>query len=183
MSRGIHADTLAALESSSFEFTTLIQIDFPTVQRYTTWDRDVTALSSTFQSSRDLMSIDDVSETGEVRVNEFEIEMSGVSQTFVAVLVNSNYINTRVRMWKAVMQNDAVVGDPISVFDGFISGMKMSEDNEDSTVVIKIASHWKDFEKLSGRRTNPTSQNKHYPNDLGMEFSQDLKRDVPWGRK
>lgn len=183
MTRGLNQDTINALATNEFDFATLIQLDFPTVLRLTDWGRDVSAFSNTFVSSPDLLSIDGVEESGDVRVNEFEITMSGVNQAYISIFLNNEFVNVRMRIWKAVLQNDAIVGDPISIFDGKISGMGLDEGTDTSEVTIKASSHWKDFEKMSGRKTNPTSQQRFFPNDVGFEFAQDLKRDISWGRK
>ena len=46
MTRTVDAATITALQSDSFNFATLIKIDFSTVLRITDWDRDITALSA-----------------------------------------------------------------------------------------------------------------------------------------
>ena len=183
MGRGIDAATITALAGDSFEMATLIQFDFDSVVRITDWNSNVTALSTQWTSSPELISIDSIRETGDVRVNEIDLEFSGVSQSYISIMLNTNYINTEVKIWKAIMENGVVVGQPIEMFKGFISSMEFSEEDESSTVLISLASHWKDFEKTSGRKTNPTSQHRFFPNDRGLEFTKDLTRDIPWGRK
>jgi hypothetical protein len=183
MSRGIDPATIAALATNDFEFATLIQMDFSSVVRITDWDHDITALSTTWTSSGELMSIDNVEESAEIRVNEFDLTFSGVSQSYISIMLNAEYINTSVKIWKAVLQDGAVVGQPIEIFLGYITSMSFSESDTDSTVKMSLASHWKDFEKTSGRKTNPASQQRFFPNDKGMEFTKDLSRDIPWGRK
>lgn len=183
MSRGLHQDTIAALATNEFDLATLVQFDFSTVLRLTNWGRDVVALSNTFVSSADLLSVDGIEETGEVRVNEFSLEMSGVGQEYISIFLNNEFVNVRMRLWQAILNDDQVIGDPISLFDGRISGMSIDENETSSTVSIQAASHWKDFERRAGRKTNPTSQNSFFSADLGMEFAQDLKRDIAWGRR
>ena len=43
-------------------------------------------------------------------------------------------------------------------------------------------SHWADFEKKSGRKTNNTSQQRFFSADKGMEFSSENVLDIKWGR-
>ena len=183
MSRGIDAATITALASGSFQMATLIQMDFSSTIRITDWDRDVTALSTQWASSEDLLSIDAVEETGELRVNEIDLQFSGVSQSYISIMLNTDYVNTPVRIWKAIMQNSAVVGQPIEMFQGYITTMELAETETDSVVTMSVASHWKDFEKTSGRRTNPANQQRFFPNDKGLDFTKDLSRNIPWGRK
>lgn len=183
MSRSIDSQTIAALANDSFEMATLIQFDFDSVVRITDWNRDVTALSSQWVSSAELVGVDTIRETGEIRINEVDIEFSGVSQYWISIMLNTDYINTKTRIWKAIMVDGVVVGQPIEMFQGFITSMEFAEQDEESTVVLSVASHWKDFDKTSGRKTNPASQQRFFPNDEGMEFTKDTARNIPWGRK
>ena len=58
------------------------------------------------------------------------------------------------------------------------------EDSEDSSdVTVSAASHWKDFEKENGRRTNDNSQKIYFPSDEGFEFAAKTIKDLKWGRK
>lgn len=183
MTRGIDAATIAALDNDSFELAALLQIDFPTVQRLTTWNRDVSALSTTFVTSPHVLSIESPHETTEIRVNEIQLEFSGVDQTYISIMLNNDYLNVRLRIWYAVMPADVVVGQPIVAFDGQITDMRLEDGEGESIVSIGAANHWKDFERTNGRKTNSSSQQEHFSADEGMEFSQDLRRDVAWGRK
>lgn len=183
MARGLDAATITALESGSFDFATLILIDFPTPIRITDWARDVSDGSNTFLSSASLQGLGDVTETSELRVNEFSLVLSGADQTYISTFLRQQYLNVNVKIWRAVMSGDTLVGDKITVFDGIITGCEISEDLPDSTVDIKIASHWKDFERVAGRKTTHTSQKRFYPLDDGFSMTANENREIVWGRK
>jgi hypothetical protein len=78
---------------------------------------------------------------------------------------------------------DAVVGDPILIFDGILTGYSIEDTEEESKVTVQMASHWKDFEKENGRRTNHNSQQLYFAGDEGFEFAPKSIKDLKWGRK
>ena len=51
-----------------------------------------------------------------------------------------------------------------------------------SNVSLSVASHWSDFKKKSGRRTNHNGQQLHFAGDKGFEFAANTVKDIKWGR-
>jgi len=49
-------------------------------------------------------------------------------------------------------------------------------------VTLRIVSHWADFEKMNGRKTNNISQQRFFSTDVGMDFSSETVLDIKWGR-
>ncbi len=63
-----------------------------------------------------------------------------------------------------------------------IENFNVEEDDNSSTVSISVASHWADFEKQKGRKTNTGSQKLHFPNDVGFDYASQAIQDIKWGR-
>ena len=184
MTRLINSATLAALESDSFNIATLVQIDFSSTIRITDWARSVTALSNTWNSSANFIGVGDVTESQELRVNDLTLTLSGVDQTYVAIFLANNYIDVPINVYRVILDNaDAVVGAPILIFDGILTGYAIEDTEEESKVTVQMASHWKDFEKENGRRTNHNSQQLYFAGDEGFEFAPKSIKDLKWGRK
>ena len=184
MTRLINSATLAALESDSFNIATLVQIDFSSAIRITDWARSVTALSNTWNSSANFIGVGDVTESQELRVNDLTLTLSGVDQTYVAIFLSNNYIDVPINVYRVILDNaDAVVGAPILIFDGILTGYAIEDTEEESKVTVQMASHWKDFEKENGRRTNHNSQQLYFAGDEGFEFAPKSIKDLKWGRK
>lgn len=183
MSREIDSATITALNSDNLNLANLVQMDFSTPIKLTDWARDVVALSTTFDSSADLLEIDQFTESSEVQVNASTITLSGVSQTFVSLFLTNDYIDVRTRIWKAVLDNsDAVIGSPILVFDGRITGYSIVDSDTTSTVDVEVASHWKDFDLHNGRKTNNNTQQLYFPGDKGFEFASETNKEIKWGK-
>jgi hypothetical protein len=184
MTRLIDSATIAELAKDDFNLATLIRFDFSSVLYLTDWDRDISALSATWNSSPHFLGVGDVKETSDLRVNTVDITLSGVEQSYVSLFLSQNYIDVPARIYRAVLDdNDVVIGSPILVFNGVITSYDIQDSKSDSTVTVQIASHWKDFEKENGRKTNDNSQKIHFPNDEGFEFAAKTIKDLKWGRK
>jgi len=68
------------------------------------------------------------------------------------------------------------------LFKGRIESFSINETLNNSRVNVSIASHWSDFSKVEGRKTNTGSQQLHFPDDLGFEFASQTVQDIKWGR-
>ena len=170
MTRLIDSATIAELAKDDFNLATLIRFDFSSVLYLTDWDRDISALSATWNSSPHFLGVGDVKETSDLRVNTVDITLSGVEQSYVSLFLSQNYIDVPSRIYRAVLDdNDVVIGSPILVFNGVITNYDIQDSKSESTVTVQIASHWKDFEKENGRKTNDNSQKIYFPNDEGFE--------------
>jgi len=189
MPRGINSATITALEGDSFNLVTLIEFQFSTPVYITDTGRDVVTLGNTYTSSSHFVGVDAPQETQELRVNTVNITLSGVDPSFNAIFLAeqsnvSTYLDVVVKIHRAVLNNTgSVVGAPFMIFQGLITGYSLNDSRDDSTLTVECASHWKDFEKEHGRRTNNNSQKVHFPNDKGFEFAAKSVKDMRWGKK
>lgn len=180
MSRGLSSDTIAALSADNINLCTLVEFQFPLVIRLTDYDRSVTALGQTFASGDHLIDIGNVIESSELRVNATSVALSSVDQTYVSLFLGNAYINTKARIWKAALnQSDAIQGEAILIFEGLITGYEINESDTASRLNVGIASHWKNFEKRSGRKTNHNIQQLYFPGDNGFLYASSGGR-APW---
>ena len=130
-----------------------------------------------------MLSFGSSSESSDLAVNGIDITLSGVEQTYVAIFLTNNYIDVPVKLYRAVLNSaDVVIGDPILVFDGLITSFAIEDTEDSSEISITTASHWADFEKLNGRKTNHNSQVLHFPNDEGFEFAAKTIKDLRRGK-
>lgn len=183
MSRAISADTIAELAKDSFNLATLFRLDFSTPIIITDWPRNLTVGGIEYVSSPHFQEAGSPTESAQLRVNSLNIVFSGVEQSYVSIFLGQSYMGVRARMWKATLDDsDGVIGEPIMVFNGRIVNFGISDTDTDSQVEVELASHWKDFEKVNGRKTNHNSQQAHFPGDMGFEFAAKTVKDIKWGR-
>ena len=76
--------------------------------------------------------------------------------------------------------SDALIGT-FNYDIGFIESFSI--DTDKARLILSCTSHFADFSRVSGRKTNEGSQQLHFANDKGMEFSALTVQDLLWGRK
>jgi len=185
VSRSINIDTKAAMAGDSFRFATLIRIDFDSIVYITDYGNDLTIEGlGTFVNSSHFIELTDVKETGALKVNTLNFQLSGVEQSYISIFLQQDYMDRRFRVWRVILDaDDEVIGDPFLFFDGRIVGFDIEDTERDSLVNLEIASHWRDFEKIVNRKTNHNSQQVYFAGDMGFEFASKTIKDLRWGRK
>lgn len=178
MPRTVSQDLINALAGDSFQIAHLIFLDVGDGIYITDNAYDI----SGYTASGHLMEVGSPTETRDLRVNTLNIGLSGVDQAYISIFLQSDWINRRARVQKAVIEGSSIVGSPLTVFDGQITNFQISESDNGSDVTVAIASHWADFNKKAGRLTNNVTQQYFFPNDLGFEYSANTVQDIKWGR-
>lgn len=192
MARTINATTLAEIDNDAVSMCHLVEFNFPTVLYKTDWSHDIIDGSTTYDGDGLLLRIDSVSESSEVRVGTLNIELSGampVSGTNGSYMwehltnASNKFLNTKVTIYRAFLDaNESIVGAKIMIYEGYIDGFDMSESKNESIITLSVASHWSDFERKSGRYTNPNSQALFNSSDKGFDFAAVTVKDLKWGR-
>ena len=183
MARTIHADTITALQSDSIKMANLVVLGFTTTVRVTDYFHDIEYNSNTYSASSHLLEIGSPRETRDLNVNTLNIRLSGVEQSYISIVLNQDWINKSVTIYRAVIDTDGtIIGDPINIFQGLITQFEISEDANSVDVDLQAASHWADFEKTAGRLTNDNRQKQFFPTDDGMNFAAQTVKDIKWGK-
>jgi hypothetical protein len=170
----------------------LLEFHFGTTLYFTTANIDLSYDSATAPDSGAnsyiaqglFLNYKDIVENSDLRVGTLDLSFTAVDPTMVAVLINNDFIDKRVVLYRAVLNDDYsfTSNDVFTIFDGRVSGWKLTEGTNSANVVLSVASFFADFNRTNGRRTNPASQNLHFSSDKGMDFSPQIVKDIKWGR-
>jgi len=165
----------------------LITIGFGTPVNITDCSFDLTSSVSgssvTYSASDFIMGVSNHTEETDITKSSVNINLSGANQTFISVVLNENVINDSVTIFRGLLADDnTLIADPFLLYKGNIESFEIQEGEKDSTVGLSIVSHWADFEKKNGRKTNNTSQQRFFSTDVGMDFSSQTVQDIKWGR-
>ena len=129
------------------------------------------------------MCISIFSEEVDITKITLNLGLSGAYQTFISTALNENVVNDSVTIHRGFLNDsNALIADPFLLYKGTIDPFEVSEKGADSNIIFKIVSHWADFDKLSGRKTNNTSQQRFFSTDVGMNFSSQTVQDIKWGK-
>ena len=143
----------------------------------------ISGSSVTYLASDHLLGISDFSEQTDVSKSSISLTLSGADQTFISTVLNENVINDEVSIYRGLLASDnTLVPDPFLLYKGNIENFEIQETETSSAVALSIVSHWADFNKKNGRKTNNTSQQRFFSTDVGMDFASQTVLDIKWGR-
>lgn len=143
----------------------------------------VSGSSVTYNASDFILGMSNFTEETDITKTSLTISLSGADQTFISTVLNENVVNDAVSIYRGFLDSsNSLIADPFLLYDGQIDSFSISESQNSSTVVLAVVSHWADFEKTSGRKTNNNSQQRFFSADVGMDFSSETVQDIKWGR-
>ena len=184
MTRTLTTAVKNELATDSLQPINLVFINVDSGSRFTDHYKDVTYDSNTYTASSLFTKLTSVKESSKIEVSNITLSFTGADQTIISLFLNNNYMEKEAEVYKALIDsNEQVIADPFLLFKGRIESFSIDESINQSNANIVVASHWSDFKKIEGRKTNTNSQQLHFANDLGFEFASQTVQDIKWGRK
>jgi hypothetical protein len=166
----------------------LIEIGFSTPVYLTDCGFNLTSSisgsSRTYTASAFLVGASSFEEQVDITKTTLSLSLSGADQTFISTVLNENIVNDTVVIYRGLLDSsNSIIADPILLYSGNIDTFEINEEPNKSNVKLIIVSHWADFDKKSGRKTNNASQQKFFSTDVGFDFASQTILDIKWGRK
>lgn len=130
-----------------------------------------------------LIGFRDLTEDSDLKLAQVQITLSGVDQSWTAIILGKEYINRTVRIYHGFLDDRyEMIQDPIIVFEGSMDAPTIEEDPETGKVAVSVVatSIFATWEQVRGRRTNNTEQQLFFPDDKGFEFTTQLEKEVTW---
>lgn len=180
MARGLSSDLLTELANQNIKPILLLEMLFATPQRLTNHYKNISFNSNTYSASGHLLSITNKAENAELDVSNFSVNLSAVDSAFTSILLNNVVSNDIVTIDIGLLNGSDALIDTYNYDKGFIESFRI--DTDKATISIICTSHFSDFSRVSGRKTNDGSQQRFFPNDKGMEFAGLTVQDILWGR-
>ena len=165
----------------------LITFNFTTPVNFTDCSFSLTSSISgssvTYLASDFVLGISNHTEETDITKSSITISLSGADQTFISTVLNENVTNDTVDIYRGFLNDiNTLIADPFLLYKGNIESFGIQESEKESVVGLSIVSHWADFEKKNGRKTNNTSQKRFFSTDVGMDFASQTVQDIKWGR-
>jgi hypothetical protein len=193
MPRNLDSTIQDALAQTKILTADLIEIHFDAAVYFTNANIDIRYDSPTapdtgtnvYLAQGQFLEFGNVKESGSITVNTLDISFTAVDLTTVGLVLNNNYIDKRVVLYRCIFDTTGKFNSTkvFQFFDGRITAWKIAEAQETATITIQCASQFADFEKTAGRTTSVASQQLFFNNDKGMEFSNQIVKDIKWGRE
>lgn len=132
-----------------------------------------------------LLGVSDYKETADVKVNDITLILSSVDQTISAIILQNNQIGREVFVDRVIYNptdpNSIMYVEEVAV--GEVTSFSNGSTSDGSVMSITVSSLFADWQRKAGRTTTNSSQQLQYPDDLGMEYSNNVKDDLKWGGK
>ena len=192
MPRNLDSGLVSTLAEKKLYIVDLVELHLDTAVYFTNGHIDLDydsptapdAGANTYLAQGQYLGFGDVQETQDVRVGSLALTFTGVDFTTLGYVLNNEYIDRRVVLYRAVLNPDYTfnAGNVFQYFDGNITEFTIAESKEQASLTLKVASQFADYERTNGRRTNNTSQQREFPTDVGLEFAPQIQVDIKWGR-
>ena len=181
MARSLSSNLQTQISADQTKIAFLVKLGFPTVIRVTDWFTNVSYDSENYTPGGSFVSVDQITETGELQVDEVQVVLSNVSNEARNQLITGDYIDKQVDIHLAFFDaNDAFV-DAINYFTGYVKAVTIEEKIDASTINVMVANHWSNWNLIKGRHFTDESQQQVHSGDKGLEYSNQSKKDVRWG--
>ena len=174
-----------AQKQKSVEYYELIHLDVGDGYTITNAPWDVVYNSKTYTSFGMLIGFDTIEENTDLDITSLNITVSGIApndagNSALVDFIGENYANSTVTIDRVYYGNHQQQG-VVNVYKGYITGADLLQSaNEVSNVSVSTASHWHDFQRIAGRRTNNNSQQNIYSADNGFQYSVDVQKEITW---
>ena len=192
MPRNLSVSLQQSLAANKIIVSDLIEIHLATAVYFTNGPINIVydsptapdAGNNTYLAQGQFLGFGNISETRDIRVGQLDIAFTAVDYTTLGYVLNNDYIDRRVVLYRAVLDSTYTVDSNkvFQYFDGRINDFNITESVKDCTLSISVSSQFADYEKTNGRRTNNASQQKYFSTDVGMEFAPQIQTDIKWGR-
>lgn len=196
--------TLAEIvERKTIEYYDCVAIDIDANHTYlmtqAPFDLDLTHNTvypayATFKAAGGLLGISEITENAVFSIDKINITVAGIvplnpgDDPIMVEAQTLEYIDKPVTIYRAFLRNDdtkpfgSLIEYQITAFKGYIDAMAVTQNSSGDTtqVNIDISSHWTDFNRVTTRYTNNTSQKEYFPSDAGFEYSVEIQKEITW---
>jgi len=183
MPRSLNGSLITELATNKLNPVELVYIGVSSGSYYIDHYKSITFGGNTYLSSSLFLGSSESAESSEVSVSNLVVKFGGADQTIISLFLNNDYMDKRAWVYRGFLDDSqTLIADPFLLFDGRIENLSIEEDETNSVVSVSIASHWADFDKTKGRKTNTNSQALHFPTDLGFDYAAQTAKEIKWGK-
>ena len=183
----------SAQSAKAVEYYELVTVNVGDNYYITNAPFDITYNSQTYKSFGLLLDFDAIEENTDMDIANLSINISGIApnrlgNSALTDFVGENYANGTVQIDRQYYENSVLQGT-VNVYKGYVTGADLVQSaNNVSNVSVNTASHWHDFNRRNGHRTNSNSQKKRITKagtaygtgDEGFAFSVEVQKEITW---
>lgn len=207
MSRDVTQTTLDLLDDSVIYPFFAVELLFDGDQTLRLWTGVGTLVYQgvSWVGTGSLLQIDTIEETSEIAAKGATVTLSGVPSEVLSLALSEPYQGRQAKIYFGtfqpygqLQQEDAAYillqdggkilledrkTDLTEIFAGYMDQMNIEENTEASTIQLTIENKLIDLERPRTARFTSAYQKSIYPNDLGLDFVEDLQtKELYWGK-
>ena len=181
MPRSLSTALQTQVSSTATKTAFLVELNLSSTIRLTDWYTNVTYDSNSYEAGGSFLSVDSITETGQLQVDEINLGFSNVTDQVRSLVQDGAFTDKTVDIYLAYFNSDETIVGAINFFTGQIRNVSINETINSSTLNMTVASHWANWNLTKGRHFSDESQKAFSSGDRGMEFATQVKSDVRWG--
>lgn len=181
MPRSLSSALQTQVSSTATKTAFLVELNLSSTIRLTDWYTNVTYDSNSYEAGGSFLSVDSITETGQLQVDEINLGFSNVTDQVRSLVQNGAFTDKTVDIYLAYFNDDETIVGAINYFTGQIRNIGINENLNESTLQMTVASHWANWNLTKGRHFSDESQQSFSTGDKGFEFATQVKADVRWG--
>ena len=181
MPRSLSTALQTQVSSTATKTAFLVELNLSSIIRLTDWYTNVTYDSNSYEAGGSFLSVDSITETGQLQVDEINLGFSNVTDLVMSLVQDGEFTDKTVDIYLASFNSDETIVGAINYFTGQIRNIGINENLNESTLQMTVASHWANWNLTKGRHFSDESQQSFSSGDKGMEFATQVKADVRWG--
>lgn len=139
--------------------------------------------SKSYIGAGNFLQISTIQETTSVQANGLKVGLSGVSSTLITAARDADYQGRVLTVKLGLMDSsNAVISDPVVVFEGFMDVMTISDKGETCEIAISVEHRLIEFDRQRVRRLTDADQQIDHAGDKGFEFIAEIQeKEIAWG--
>lgn len=143
-----------------------------------TWD------SKTWTGTGQLLRVDAMEESVEMRAVGTTVTLSGIPSELLSLALQEDYQGRTLTVYLGAFDDSGtVIASPVVVFKGRMDVMTISEAGDTASIQVNVENRLIDFERARERRFTSEDQKIDYPDDKGFEFVSTIQdKEIVWGR-
>jgi hypothetical protein len=181
MPRSLSTALQTQVSSTATKTAFLVELNLSSTIRLTDWYSNVVYDSNTYEAGGSFLSVDSITETGQLQVDEINLGFSNITDQVRSLVQDGEFTDKTVDIYLAYFNSDETIVGAINYFTGQIRNIGINENLNESTLQMTVASHWANWNLTKGRHFSDESQQSFSSGDKGMEFATQVKADVRWG--
>lgn len=140
--------------------------------------------SITWSGAGTLLGISNIEESSEIKASGINVTLSGVPSSLISLALGDVRQGYECAVYMAFFDtNNAIISDPVLVFEGRLDTASIVEDGETSTVSITYESRLIDLQRAREIRYTDEEQQRLFTGDVGLQYVASLQdSQITWGK-